>query len=204
MLWYKRINSVFFSDTMNAHKNATSLRGYTCYQVFVSDKGYVVVYPMKTQEEFQTAFHWFCKQVGVPVDLVVDAHKAQTSAQTKRFCHQVGTTLRILECGTPWSNRAELYIGLLKEATTKDMRHANSPLALWDYALERRAMIHNLVPRPLFQNQGLSPHEITFGSQGDISRLCNFGWYQWVYYRDHGTFPVSKLKLGRVLGPMKK
>ena len=124
---------------MFAHPKATSLRGYTCCQVFVSDKGYVAVYPMKTQEEFQTAFHWFCKQIGVPVDLVVNAHQAQTSKATKRFCHQVGTTLRILERGTPWSNRAELYIGLLKEATRKDLHHSNSPMVLWDYALERRA-----------------------------------------------------------------
>ena len=202
MLRYRRINSTFFSDTMFVHEKATSLRGYKCCQVFVSDKGYVAVYPMKRQEEFQTAFHWFCKQVGVPVELVVDAHKAQTSNITKRFCHQIGTTLRILERGTPWSNQAELYIGLLKEDSTRDLRTSNAPLVLWDYAIERRAMIHNLIPRPLFQNNGLTPHEVTFGSQGDISRLCNYGWYDWVYYRDHSTFPIPKLKVLHFLGPM--
>ena len=41
---------------------------------FVSDKGFVAVYPMKLQAEFQTALYWFCKEAGVPVDLVVDAH----------------------------------------------------------------------------------------------------------------------------------
>ena len=30
--------------------------------------------PMKSQADFQTALHLFCKEVGVPVDLVVDAH----------------------------------------------------------------------------------------------------------------------------------
>ena len=96
-------------------------------QVFVSDKGFVAVYPMKTQSEFQDALHWFCKQVGVPITLVVDGHKAQTSNKTKQFCLQVGTTLRVLERGTPWANRAELYIGLLKEAVRKDIRPSNSP-----------------------------------------------------------------------------
>jgi len=123
---------------------------------------------MKSQAEFQTALHWFCKEVGVPVDLVVDAHRAQTSNKVQRFCDQVGTTLRILEKGTPWANRAELYIGLLKEAVRKDMRESNSPMVLWDYAIEQRAAIHNLVPRPLFQNNGLTPHAATFGSQGDV------------------------------------
>ena len=116
MLRYKRINSVFFTDTTFVQSKAKSLRQNTCCQVFVSDKGYVAVYPMRSQSEFQTALHWFCKQIGVPVDLIVDGHKAQKSNAVRRFCNQVGTTLKILEIGTPWANRAELYIGLLKEA----------------------------------------------------------------------------------------
>ena len=73
---------------------------------------------------------------------------------------------------------------------------------LWDYAIERRARIHNAVPRPLFQNNGLSPYSATFGTQGDISNICNFGYYEWVYYRDKtSSFPEDNMKLGRVLGP---
>ena len=104
--------------------------------MFVSDKGFVTVYPMKSQSEFQTALHWFCKQTGVPVSLVMDAHRAQTSNNIKRFCDQVGTTPRILEKGTPWANRAELYIGLLKEAVRK-FRASDVPMVLWDYAMQR-------------------------------------------------------------------
>ena len=89
---------------------------------------------MKSQTEFQTAFHWFCKQIGVLIDLIVDGHKSQTSPQVRRFCNQVGTTLKILEVNTPWANRAELYIGMLKEAVCKNMRASNSPMCLWDYA----------------------------------------------------------------------
>ena len=86
---------MFFTDTMFSTPKAKSTQGYTCCQVFVSDKGFVAVYPMKSQAEFQTALHWFCKEVGVPVDLVVDSHQAQTSNKVQRFCDQVGTTLRI-------------------------------------------------------------------------------------------------------------
>ena len=63
---------------------------------------------MKYQTEFQTALHWFCKQVGVPVDLIIYGHKSQQSNDVKRFCNQVGTTLKILEIGTPWDKRSEL------------------------------------------------------------------------------------------------
>ena len=194
MLRYKRLKSTFYSDSMFALKHK-SVRGYTCCQVFVSDKGFVAVYHMRSQDEFKTALHWFCKQVGVPTTLIVDGHKSQKSPNVKRFCDQVGTTLRVLETGTPWANRAELYIGLLKEAVRRDMRQSNSPMSLWCFCIERRAKIHNAIPRPLFQNKGLTPYEATFGSSDDMSNTCNFGWYEWVYYRDSGSFPETKRSL---------
>ena len=85
MLRYKRIQSTVYSDKMFAltHK---SVRQFKCCQVFVSKKCFVAVYPMKSQKEFQTALHWFCNQVGVPVSLVVDGHLSQASPIVRRFC----------------------------------------------------------------------------------------------------------------------
>ena len=85
MLRYKIIQSTFYSDTMFAltHKSVCQFK---CCQVFVSDKGFVAVYPMKSQKEFQTALHWLCKQVGVPVSLVVDVHLSQASPTVRRLC----------------------------------------------------------------------------------------------------------------------
>ena len=80
---------MFYTDMIFALKHK-SKRQYTCCQVFVSDKGFLAVYPMKSQEEFQMALHWFCKEVGVPVSLVVDAHRSQTSHEVRQFCDQVG------------------------------------------------------------------------------------------------------------------
>ena len=203
MLRYRRIQSWFYTDTMFATRRGKSTRQNTCCQVFVSDKGFVAVYPMRHQRDFQDALHLFCKEIGVPTTLVADSHPSQTSKEVRRFCDQVGTTLRQLEKSTQWANRAELYIGLLKEAVRKDMRQSNAPMVLWDFCIQRRARIHNVTPRPLFQNDGLNPHSATFGNQADISNLCCFGWYEWVYYRDHGTFPINKEKLGKALGPIK-
>ena len=75
VLRYRWIQSVFFTDTMFTTPKAKSTHGNTCCQVFVSDKGFVAVYPMKSQSEFETALHWFCKQVGVHASLVLDAHR---------------------------------------------------------------------------------------------------------------------------------
>lgn len=205
MLRYKRIQSQFFSDTFFVAKDAKSTRGYTCAQIFVSDKGFVAIYPMKSKGDFIHALKLFCKEIGVPLSVVVDPSGEQTSSLVKHFCHQVGTTLRILEAATQWADRAELYVGMFKEATRKDLRVSNCPMVLWDYCIERRARIHNVAPRDLFQLNGNNPITATLGEQGDISNICTFAWYDWCYYREdrNVSFPHQKEKLGRVLGPMK-
>ena len=78
---------------------------------------------------------------------------AQKNNKTNKCCHQVGTTLCILEEVTRWANRAKLYIFLFKESLHRDLRMMDAPMVLWDYWMERQARIHNAVPRPLYKNQ---------------------------------------------------
>ena len=111
-------------------------------------------------------------------------------------------TLRVFEEGTPWANKAERYIGLLKESERKDMRESNSPLPFWDYCLERRVRIYNVTARDYPMIRGTNPHTLVTGEEGDISNLCQFSWYEWAYFREHtAAFPHNKEVLGRVLGP---
>ena len=43
---------------------------------------------------------------------------------------------------------------------------------------------------------------MTTGEEGDISSLCQFGWYEGCYFHKHtAAFPHQKEVLGRVLGP---
>lgn len=206
MLRYRRIASWFFTDTFFVTAKAKSTRGFTMMQLFVSDKGFVKVYPMKSTSDYPKALKLFAKDVGAPEVLVADPHRAQTSKEVKDFCNQIGTVLRILEQSTQFANRAELYIGLLKNAIRLDMRETHSPLVLWDYCAERRADIFTLTARDLFQLNGTNPYTATFGEEGDISALCQFDWYQWVYFYDDSSvaqFPFPKALLGRCLGPAK-
>ena len=86
----------------------------------------------------------------------------------------IGTTLRALEEGTPWSNKAELYIKLMKEAVCKGMKEGHCPLRFWDYCLEWRVQIYNLTSRDHIKIRGSNRHMETFGDQSDISNLCQF------------------------------
>ena len=70
----------------------------------------------------------FCKEVGVPHTMIMDGHSAQINLHSKLFYQQVGTIMRVLETDTPWSNRAELYIGLFKEAVRKNLIISNSTM----------------------------------------------------------------------------
>lgn len=205
MLRYTRINEYFFMDTFFATKKAKkSSRGHTCCQLFVTDKGFVYVVPMKSKSEVLQAVKQFAKEIGAPEALICDAAREQKSDEVKKFCSEIGTTLRVLEEGTPWANKAELYIGLIKSAVGKDMKESNCPLAFWDYCVERRARINNLTARNLFQLHGTNPYTALTGNEGDISNLCQFGWYEFCYYRENTEkFPFNKEVLGRVLGPAK-
>ena len=45
---------------------------------------------------------------------------------------------------------------------------------------------------------------VTHGQEADISNLCCFKFYEWVYYWDHNeNFPEQKGKIGRALGSTK-
>jgi hypothetical protein len=83
--------------------------------------------------------------------------------------------------------------------------HASHWLTLGPLGLLHGAESTNLsdiTAKKLFQLNGTNPHTMTFGTDADISNLCQFGWYKWVYFREDSTkFPFQKERLGQCLGP---
>ena len=118
----------------------------------------------------------------MPEAIIADSHKCNKSKELKLFCHKIDTTLRILVGLTQWSNKAELYVVLFKEAVRKDMLDEIFPIVLWYYCFERRALITNMTAKDLFQLQGQTPHFTIFGEEGDILNICQFVWFEWVYF----------------------
>jgi hypothetical protein len=105
MLRYKRIQENFFMDTFFAtSKGGKASRGHTCCQLFVTDKGFLYVVPMKSKSEVLQAVKQFAKEIGAPEAFVSDPSGEQTSNALKKFCGEIGTTLRVLEEGTQWAN----------------------------------------------------------------------------------------------------
>ena len=86
-------------DTFFATKKVgKSSRGHTCCQLFVTDKGFIYVIPMKSKAEVSQAVQQFSKKmIGAPDAIICDMAGEQTSHALKRFCQEIGTTLRVLE-----------------------------------------------------------------------------------------------------------
>ena len=102
MLRYKRIKDFFFMDTFFAtKKGGQSSRGHTCCQLLVTDKGFIYVVLMKKESKVLLAIKKFAKEIGAPVSFVADMSGEQMSSEVKKFCNDIGTTLRALEEGTP-------------------------------------------------------------------------------------------------------
>jgi hypothetical protein len=173
-LHYPMIKSDFFMPTLFATAKAKSTRGNICGKVFALDKGFVVCYPMKDQCSYFAALKVFAKEVGAHEVLVCDLHPTQKKHKVEDFCIQIGTTLHVLEAETQWANCAELYVGLLKKATHKDMRATGSPIVRWDYCMERRSLIFQVTAKKLFQLNETNPHTATIDTEADISHLCVF------------------------------
>ena len=73
--------------------------------------------------------------------------------------------LRAFEEGTPFSNKTELYIKLMKEAVRKDIKETHCPLRFWNYCLDQRGRIYNLTSRDHIKIHGSIPHTEALGTK---------------------------------------
>ena len=135
---------------------------------------------MKREDEYILALKEFAKDVGAPAVLTCDLARTKKKSEVKEFCTEIGTSLRVLEAETQWANWAELFVGLVKEATCKDLCCSSCPIVLWDYCMEWRVLFFQVTAKKLFQLQGSNPHTATIGSLADILNLYLFGKYEWV------------------------
>ncbi len=90
---YKKLKSYFFSDTLFVTGKAKSSQGNICAQLFVSDKGFVAIYPMQHQRDYFLALRQFAKEVGAPEVLVCNLHPTQTQRKVKEFIPKLGQLL---------------------------------------------------------------------------------------------------------------
>ncbi len=115
----------------------------------------------------------------------------------KADCHA-----RQTEPYSSWQQATEGCIRELKRGVSRKMIKTGSPRVLWDHCIELEALTRSLTSNNLHKINGEVPETIMTGSFADISHICEFGWYDWVVFRDNVLMlPDVKLTLGRYLGP---
>jgi hypothetical protein len=82
------------------------------------------------------------------------------------------------------------------------MIKTGSPKCLWDHCLELEAYVRSCTSNDIYVTAGQVPETIMTGNTTDVSHIAEFGWYNWVMFRDNKpSFPDDKLILGCYLGP---
>ena len=90
MIRYKHFNEYFYMDTLKAtEKGGKSTWGNLYCQLFVTDRGFLYVVPMKSRSEVILAVKQFAKDIGVPDAIICDASGEQSSIKLRQFCQEI-------------------------------------------------------------------------------------------------------------------
>jgi hypothetical protein len=99
-------------------------------------------------------------------------------------------------------NMAENGVRELKKSSARQMLLKHSPKRLWDDCLEFQAFIKSHMACNHYELKGECPETMLSGETADILEFAEYGWYDWVKFRDTTVpYPEDKLILGRYLGP---
>ena len=200
MLRYRRLPCDMYTDTLFVkHKSS---RGNNCAQVFATDFGWSRTYGMKSKGEAHDALSLLFHREGVPRKMISDGSKEQKHGTFHKKCKDAGCYYRTTEPHSQWQNSAELEIRELKKGSARDMTRQAAPVRLWDYSLEVKSFQRSHTAHDIFRLGGRVPETIMSGETADISPYCEYGFWQWVMYRDYKTdYPEENPLLGKYLGP---
>ena len=148
MLRYSRVNCDMFMDTY--HLSITSIRGFRHAQLFVTDYNFVHMEIMQKRSDRPKSLKHMFKSIGVPNSIIADGAREQVKGESLRLYNQSSCQIKQLERGTPWSNRAELWIGLVKKARVREQKISNAPMKLRCYVGEWFCKVSNSLVREIY------------------------------------------------------
>ncbi len=197
-LKFRHLRSSVYTDTM--FTSVKSLRQNKCAQVYVTSFHWTKIYPMKAKSEAHLTLDRLFRDVGVFHTIIPDNANELTEGEFRRKAIHAGSSIKPVEAYTHNQNLAESGIRELRRMYKKAMLATNAPHVLWDYCMELMAEIRSHLALNIMELQGDTPHTVLTGDTSDISNLCEFQWYELVWFID----PTDKLenkKLARYLGP---
>ena len=198
-LRYKRLNCEMFTDTFFAP--CKSVHGDTCAQFYTTSTDWTRVYEMESKKYAKDTLPILFRTVGVPAIIRPDSAPELIKGEYKKTANRAGAHVWPVEPHTQQHNRAEIAIRETLRMYKRAKRKSGSPKALWPYCLKLVALIRSQICHNNPDLGGLSPEAWISGDTQDISRLCEFAWYEWVWFIDPNLPDKDKRRLGRWLGP---
>lgn len=199
-LRYRRLGHDVYHDTL--HARVISLRGHKFSEIYCTGFGWSRNFPISRISEVHDTLNLFLNRYGIPSALISDGAKVYEYGEFNKLAKQAGCYCKYTDPHSPWQNRAEGEIRELKRLTARWLLRSQAPHKLWDECCELASLVRSHVAHDMYQLQGQVPETIMMGQTADISHICEFGWYQWVYVHDQSSkWPESTTTLGRYLGP---
>ena len=81
------------------------------------------------------------------------------------------------------------------------MAATNTPACLWDLSLVYQALVRSHTALNIRELQGEVPATLLTGDTCDISFICEFGWYEYVWYLSPEDQSLERKRIGRYCGP---
>jgi Reverse transcriptase (RNA-dependent DNA polymerase) len=173
---------------------------YTCAQVYCTDFDWTRVYPMKSKSEAHYTLDMVHQEFGAFRVMIPDNAKELTEGAFRDKLRRAGTVIAPVEAYSPNQNRAESAIRELKRMYRRTMIATKAPEGLWDHCFQLMSEIRSHTALNLMRLGGETPTTYLTGETADISHLCQFGWYDYVWWLDV-TDKLQNKKLGHYLGP---
>lgn len=121
-----------------------------------------------------------------------------------KVCNDYSINTTYAEPHSPWQKRAEGHICETKCHIHRKMKVHNVPKRLWSYCAKWSCDVRNKTSSPIHALEGRTPYEAIYGPTPDTSSLCEFDFYEPIWYYEQNAFPEDKRIMGRQLGEAHK
>jgi Reverse transcriptase (RNA-dependent DNA polymerase) len=188
----------YYTDTMDGR--CKSLDGNKFAQVFASKDLFATAYPMESKSHAGEGLRQFVQDFGRPEKLTFDGSREQCGKKTEfmKNIRKYDIDYHVTEPERPNHNFAEGVIREIRKKWLRIMVRKRVPQRLWDYGLRWVCEIQNRTSNTARGLNGRCPLERVTGESVDISEYLDFGFYEWVWYRENAG--LGETKLGRWLG----
>ena len=194
----KRLRCDMASDTMDPR--CPGLHGNRYIQVFGNKDMFAEAIPITSKGDCHLALKKFINEFGAPDKMITDGSREQMGQYTQ--FQKILRKHNIISVSTqphrPNQNPSETVIRELRKRWYRAIFRTNCPRALWNYGLPHFARLMSLTATNANEMNGRTPLEKVTGETPDISQYLDFGWYDWVWYKENAGLDVPRL--GRFLG----